>query len=81
MDWLIEKLCEWDPESRRKTAMWMLLVTLILGHLNIAAFVFGFVPNDVMDAITNYLSWLALSITAWDVVVGSDVRVQQEEEG
>ena len=31
-----------------------------------------------MDAITNYLSWLALTITAMDILVGTDIRAEAE---
>lgn len=68
-----------DPRSRRRYAIILLFVTLVLGHANVAGYMFGWVPHSVMDAITNYLSWLALSITALDVVLTADVRVEQDE--
>jgi hypothetical protein len=68
------------PRTRRKVAVWLLIISLVFGHLNFAAFAFGLVPATVMNAITNYLSWLAISLTALDVLFTSDVRVNQEEE-
>lgn len=54
----------------------------MLGHANMGAFVTGLMSHGLMDAITNYLSWLALTLTAFDVVISTDVRVQQDgEEG
>jgi hypothetical protein len=79
IDQAIERLCAWDPKSRRRAAVHLLIWSFVLGHANIGAFFAGIVPPDVMDAITNYLSWLALTITAFDVVIGTDVRVQQDE--
>ena len=76
----IEFEAEIDPHRRRKAAFLMLLGTFILGHVNLGLFFVGVVPPALMDAITNYLSWLALTITALDLLVGTDVRVQQEEE-
>ena len=78
MDWLIEKITGWDPKKRRRFAVHMLLWSFLLGHVNIAAFTFGFMSEQTMNSITNYLSWMALTITAWDVVASADVRVEQE---
>ncbi len=75
---ITERLCAWDPKSRRRAAVILLIVSFVLGHANIGAFAFGLVSHGLMDAITNYLSWLALTITALDVVISSDVRVQQD---
>jgi hypothetical protein len=79
-----DRLLDWfsaiDPHRRRKAALWALLVSLVLGHANIGLFLLGLVPPAVMDAITNYLSWLALVITALDLLMTSDVRVEQDEE-
>jgi hypothetical protein len=52
----------------------------VLGHVNLGAFALGIMSEATMNSVTNYLSWMALTITALDVVVSTDVRVQQEEE-
>lgn len=76
--WLLDKFSQIDPEQRRRSAVWLLVVSFVLGHLNILGFVFGWVSRDVMDAITNYLSWLAITITALDIVISTDIRKEQE---
>lgn len=70
-----------DPHRRRQLAVWLLIVSLALGHATVFAFLFGWIDHPMMDLITNYLSWLAISLTALDVLFTSDVRVQQEDEG
>ena len=78
-EWFTDKLCGIAPTTRRKIAVYLLIWSFVLGHLNIAAFVGGFVSHTLMDVVTNYLSWLALTLTALDVVIGTDVRVEQED--
>ena len=77
MDQLERWLCGINPARRRRFALWMLVITTILGHLNIAAWAAGLVSPEVMDAITNYLSWFALILTAATLVAAEDVRVEQ----
>jgi small basic protein len=79
-DWLLDAFAKIDPHRRRKAALWLLLTSFVLGHLNLGLFFAGLVPPEVMDAITNYLSWLAIVITALDLLIGADVRVQQEQD-
>jgi hypothetical protein len=67
-----------DPARRRRFALWMLVVSFVLGHANIGAFALGMVEPALMDAITNYLSWLAITITAMDLVATADVRAEAE---
>jgi hypothetical protein len=64
------------PEKRRRYAIWMLAVSLVLGHVNIGAFAAGWLSHETLDLITNYLSWLAISISALDIVATTDVRVE-----
>lgn len=70
-----------EPKKRRRAAIWMLLISLALGHLNMGAYIGGFISESSMNAVTNYLSWLAITITALDIVVTTDVRKEVEEEG
>lgn len=55
------------------------MVSFVLGHANLAGALAGIIAPWLTDLITNYLSWLALTLTALDIVVGTDVRVEQEE--
>lgn len=80
IDKAIDWFCEIEPETRRRAAFWMLIVSFVLGHVNIGLFVVGIIPPNVMDAITNYLSWLALTITAIDIVIGTDIRAEGAED-
>lgn len=68
------------PERRRAAALWMLFWSFVLGHLNIGAYVLGWVSAGLMDAVTNYLSWMALVITALDVLLTSDVRAEVDDD-
>lgn len=78
MSRLLDAFTSIRPERRRRVALWLLVVSFVMGHVNMAAFVLGLVPPAVMDAITNYLSWLALTITALDVLMTTDVRVNTD---
>jgi hypothetical protein len=69
-----------DPKARRRAALWLLFVSLALGNVNLAAVLGGVIPHWLNDVITNYLSWLALTVTALDVVATTDVRVEVDGE-
>lgn len=68
-----------DPKTRRTAAIWLLVVSFMAGNANMVGFFTGFVSHELMDAITNYLSWLAITITCLDIVFTADVRVVQDE--
>jgi hypothetical protein len=66
------------PRRRRALAWWLLIGSLVLGHANVGAFLVGWMSHEVLDTITNYLSWLAITFTALDLLATTDVRVEQE---
>lgn len=78
MDGLLDRFAAIDPSKRRKAALWLLLISFVLGHINMGAFLAGWIDPELMDAITNYLSWLAITFTALDVLVTTDVRTEVE---
>lgn len=68
-----------DPRKRRRWAIILLVVSFVLGHVNLAGALAGVIPPWLTDLVTNYLSWLAITLTALDIVQTTDVRVQQED--
>lgn len=69
-----------DPVSRRRYAVVLLVASLVLGHLNLAGALAGLIPPWLTDLVTNYLSWLAITLTALGIVMTADVRVEQEDD-
>jgi hypothetical protein len=63
-----------DPSSRVRFA-WFLLVTSLVGWPLTAFTVAKDEPQFILG-----LSWLAIALTAWDVVNTTDVRKEQENE-
>lgn len=78
--WLLRRLDDVDPAVRRLWAARLLIASFVLAHTNIGAFFAGLISEQLMNAVTNYLSWLALTITAADVLMTTDVRKTQEDE-
>lgn len=63
-----------SPKVRFYLAWAMLITTLVLWPISI----FTFARTEPPVVLS--LSWLAITITAWDVVSTASVRVKQEEE-
>lgn len=78
---LLNRFNKIDPATRRLAALYILIISFVLGHLNIGLYLFGLMSNSMMDAITNYLSWVAITITAADLVATTDVRKEQDSSG
>lgn len=68
-----------EPEKRRRFAIHLLVWSFLLGHVNVGMFLGGIISHELMDLVTNYLSWCAITITALDVVMTTDVRKEQDE--
>jgi uncharacterized membrane protein len=68
-----------SPKTRRKAAVYLLIVSLVLGHVNLAGALAGYIPAWLTNLVTNYLSWLAITLTALDILLTADVRVEQDE--
>ena len=68
-----------DPKTRIKYA-WVLLILSVVGmFLNVALYLFKIIDESMLILVTLILSWLAITITALDVVLTADVRVKEEE--
>jgi len=56
-------------------AAWIMLIVSLIGW---PVSVVWLAPDEPIFILS--LSWLAITITAWDIVSTADVRVKQEEE-
>lgn len=77
--WLLRRFDGIDPAKRRLWAARLLVASLVLWVANRVLWLMGIVTDRVLDSITNDLSWLALTLTAVDVVFTSDVRTEQDD--
>jgi uncharacterized membrane protein len=67
------------PTTRRRIAIHVLLWSIVLMIANVAAYLTHLIDEPALILITLMLSWLALTITAMDVVMTTDVRVNEED--
>jgi hypothetical protein len=74
IDAIERRLTSWSPASRRRWAVHILVWSLIAGIVNVVLFAVGLVTVDHLILITLMLSWLAITITAADLVATTDVR-------
>lgn len=54
-----------QPRRRRRLWRWAGVLCLVLGALNGIALPLGWISHEVMDLITNAISWIALALTAF----------------
>lgn len=73
-DWLIERIVNWAPKDRRRAAVLVLVWSVILMIVNVTLYVVGIVDQRALILITLVLSWLAITLTAIDVIATTDVR-------
>lgn len=78
-DWIINKLTCWDPEGRRRAAVQMLVWSLVAMVINVGLYLGSVITETHLILITLILSWLAITLTAADIIVGTDVRAEVEE--
>lgn len=62
-----------SPNVRRLAALWLLAFTIVAWPIS-ALTIFRSEPQGILG-----LSWLAISITALDIVLTSDVRAEQDD--
>lgn len=62
------------PRTRVRAAWWLLAATVVLAAVDVGVFLAGHLSDRFMLFQTLILSWLALSLTALDIVATTDVR-------
>jgi hypothetical protein len=67
------------PEHRRAAAWWLVIGSLVLATANVYLYLVGIFDEADMIFVTLILSWLAITLTAADILATSDVRVKEEE--
>lgn len=72
MDWLRK------PKNRVKAAFILLFGSIILMVINVALYLFKIIDENMLILITLILSWLAITLTAADIVATTDVRANKE---
>lgn len=68
------------PALRRHLALVTVGLSLVAWLVVRVLYATGHLSHGALDAITNDLSFLAITLTAIDVLSTSDVRVQQESD-
>jgi len=63
-----------NPRARRRIAAWLLFATLVGWPVSMLTF-----AKDEPPAVLS-LSWLALTLTAADILATTDVRSEQEDQ-
>jgi hypothetical protein len=64
----------YSPAKRRRFAIHMLIWSVVAMIANVAGYVTGLISQAGLILITLILSWLAITITAADLVATTDVR-------
>ena len=80
-EWLILKLTCWPADARRRFAMRMLVWSVFAAVVNLVVYWIGWIGIEGLVVVTLLLSWFAITVTAADVVIGTDVRVEVEVNG
>ena len=70
-----------NPKTRVKVALWLLYLSLFGMFINVTLYLTGMVDETSLILVTLILSWLAITITALDVVLTADVRKEQSKKG
>lgn len=68
-----------DPKQRVKYALWLLFGSLGLMTINVGLYLFGVIGEKELILITLILSWLAITLTAVDILATTDVRADNEK--
>jgi len=72
--WLVKTLANTNPERRRLYAA-RILVGSLVGWIasHVLFFVLGI--TGAFEHVINLISWWAITLTAWDILATSDVKV------
>ena len=68
----------YPPVKRRRLAIHMLIWSVVAMVVNVVGYVTGLIDQAGLILITLILSWLAITITAADLVATTDVREAEE---
>lgn len=79
IDRLEQAIVNYPPGQRRRLAIHVLLWSVVAMLTNDALYGAGIITNGTNIVITMNLSWLALTITAADLVSTTDVRTEVED--
>ncbi|MBI5087728.1 MAG: hypothetical protein HZB15_02340 [Actinobacteria bacterium] len=67
-------IVSFPPARRRRLAIHVLIWSVVAMAVNVSAYVLGLMDEGTLILITLILSWLAITITAADLVATTDVR-------
>lgn len=67
-----------NPKNRVKAALWLLFGSLVMMVINVGLYLFGIIDEAMLILITLILSWLAITLTALDILLTTDVRKEQK---
>jgi len=78
---MISRLEAWivrcPPKRRRRMAIHVLLWSIVLMFVNDVVYLLDWIDGAMLIFVTLNLSWLALTVTAVDVVMTTDVRANE----
>lgn len=68
-----------NPKNRVKMAAGLLVGSLVMMVINVTLYLTKVIDESMLILITLILSWLAITITAADVLATTDVRATEEK--
>lgn len=75
---LVKALAKTDPERRRLLAARILIGSLVGWIATHVMFLFMGITG-AFEHVLNFISWWAITLTAWDILATSDVKVDTSE--
>ncbi len=67
-----------NPKTRIKYAWGLLIFSMVGMFINVALYLLKIIDENMLLLVTLILSWLAITLTALDIVATADVRNQEE---
>lgn len=71
--WTVRLLRKMQPETRLHVAAWLFWISILLG-----VYCTIYVANGSFERVLMAISWLAVTLTAVDIVVSADIRSEVE---
>ena len=72
--WLVKAMARTNPERRRLYAA-RILVGSLVGWIASHFLFFSLGITGAFEHVINLISWWAITLTAWDILATSDVKV------